>query len=999
MPLVLWAQQQITVKGVVKDRDNAVIPGVNITIKGSPVAASTQNSGNYSINATATDTLVFSFIGYMPQEIPVKGSTVIDVVLESVSSDLDEVVVVGYGTVRKSDLTSSITSVKARDLKTFTAGSALNALQGKANGVQIAGAGGPGASPRVIIRGITSVNGSDPLYVVDNVPLPSGTNLNFLNPEDIESMEVLKDASASSIFGTRASNGVILVTTKKGKAGRTILSVNGSTGVQAVSKPEMADAATYEKVFKARYTNDGNQPIWNANDNLTAADGTDWWDQGVNSTAMIHNYNLSFQGGSEKHVFSGNVGYFRQNSQYDIGYWDRLSIRLNNEYTLAPMVKLGMDLAPRYESWANTPSLYGDFMRMDPTTAVFRPMDEWEANVYNNYARSKHSQVWNPMARIARMDEVTQQFALIMTPHLTVTPIKGMTARTQFNVNGRVQKGHKFEPEFFIDNLEQGARSYIERRQDIDVDWNWTNTLNYMFDVDKHHFTTMAGFTMEKFSAYGLMGSRVDVPSSHPDLRYLNAGTDEEKASGTDRYLTLTSILGRFMYNYDGKYYLTASFRRDGSSNFPAGNKYANFPSVSGAWRISNESFLQDQDVFQDIKFRAGWGRVGNQAVANPGLYINLIGAADYVFGPDGTRYVGTAVSQVGNSLLTWETVEDFNLGLDLTFLNNKMTLGVDWFRKRNHDMLMEKNNLLLLGYPMWDARMWANIGSMQAQGWEMALNYNDRKGDFNYELGVNVTAVKSKAMEFAMDAPILTASVYNDLAIRNVPGEEISRFFGYQVDGVFQNMEQVLNHTGADGTLVQPNAQPGDFVFRDTNDDGVLNEQDKVFMGKAFPDFTFGFNARLGYKNFDLVASFYGTVGNDILNLPKVGFYSGAEGQNVYADAYDKAWNGEGSTNKYARLSVNDLNNNYRVPSTFMVEDGSFLRAKLLQLGYTLPASVWSKGQLRLSVSAQNAFTITNYTGLDPEVASMGGALESGVDRLGYPNPRTFLFGVNLTF
>ncbi|HLT88978.1 MAG TPA: TonB-dependent receptor [Sphingobacterium sp.] len=998
-PLIGWAQEQPTVTGVVKGSDDTIISGATVAVKGKPISTSTDNDGSYHIAAAPQDTLVYSFVGYQPQQLPVAGKSTIDVFLEPMASDLEEVVVVGYGAVRKSDLTSSITSVKGEDLKDFTAGSALNALQGKANGVQITGSGGPGASPRVIIRGITSVNGSDPLYVVDNVPLPPGTNLNFLNPEDIERMEVLKDASAAAIFGTRASNGVVLITTKKGKSGKTVFTFSGSTGIQTISKPNIADASIYEQVYKTRYTNDDNEPIWNAEDNLKPGDGTDWWKEAVNTTATIHNYNVGFQGGSEKNVFSGNVGYFRQNSQYDVGYWDRLSIRLNNEYTLIEDIKLGIDLAPRYESWTNTPDLYADIMRMDPTTPIFRPTDEWETNVFNNYARSKHNQVWNPMGRLARLDEKIQHFALIMTPHLTVTPIQGMTARTQFNVNARVQNAHKFEPEFFIDNLEQGERSYIERRNDTNIDWNWTNTLSYMFDLDKHHFTTMVGFTMEKFSTYGLLGSRYDVPNSHPDLRYLDAGTDEEKASGTDTYRTLMSVLGRLTYNYDSKYYLTATFRRDGSSAFPAGNRYANFPSISGAWRVSNESFLAGQDIFQDIKLRAGWGRVGNQSVAGPGLYINLIGPADYVFGPEGTRYVGSAVSQVGNPLLTWETVEDVNVGLDLAFLQNKFTVGIDWFRKRNHDMLMQKNNLLVLGYPMWDAQMWANIGSMQAQGWEFALKYSDNSHAFTYDLGLNMTAVQSKAMELAMDAPILTGAVYNDLAIRNIPGEEISRFFGYQIDGVFQNEEQVQQHAGTDGTLIQPNAQPGDFIFRDTNGDGQLNEDDKVFMGKAFPDFTVGFNARLGYKNFDLVANFYGSVGNDIMNLPKVGFYSGENGQNVYADAFDKAWNGEGSTNTFARLSVNDLNNNYRIPSTFMVENGSFLRAKLLQLGYTLPSSMWSNGQLRLSLSAQNLFTITNYTGLDPEVASGGTALESGIDRLGYPNPRTFLLGLNLTF
>lgn len=997
LPICLLAQNKVTLTGkVTSDTDKEPLIGVTVIEKGTTNGTVTDLDGNYNLpNVSENSTIVFSMIGLTTQELKKNQSSVINVVMKDDSKLLDDVVVIGYGVVKKSDLTSSISTVKGDELKTLTAGNALFSMQGKVNGVQITGAGDPGAVPRVIIRGVTSINGSDPLYVVDGVPI-SG-NINFLSQDDIESMEVLKDASSSAIYGTRGSNGVIMVTTKKGSPGKTKFQFNGSAGFQTLNKPNLANASVYEKVFKERYTNDGNTPVWNTPANSTV--DTDWWDQTINDFSYTQSYNLSFQGGDSKFTYSGSLGYFRQNSQYDVGYWERITGRLNTEYKFSNIVKAGVDFAPRYENWDDTPDLFSAVMRMDPTTPVLRAKEDWTSNPLDNFARSYNNQVWNPVASVARQNKHTNEYGLIMNPYISIEPIKGLVARTQFSVNAHFRMSDNFSPKFFIDNLEKADLNKIQRNANNWVDWNWTNTLNYMKTLnEKHNLNLMAGFTMEQFAEYNLMASREGVPSNYPDLQYINAGTLNPQNSGTDIYKALTSYLGRVMYNYDSRYYITASIRVDGSSMFPEGNKYATFPALSMAWRISEEGFMKNQSFISNLKLRAGWGKVGNQAI-DPNAYLNLIGPADYVFGPTENRFIGTAVSSIGNKLLKWETVEDYNLGVDLSILNNRLDITADVFRKKSTDMLMKKQNLSILGYPMWAGEMWTNIGEMKAQGWEFSANWRDKINKFNYEVGVNLSGVKNTAETLVANTPILRGGFFNDYIIKNEEGGEISRFYGYVADGIFQNQTEINSHTSNSGALIQPDAVPGDIRFKDLNHDGVLDENDKKYIGNAFPDLMIGLNIRLFYKSFDVVTNFYGTMGNDIYNSAMGGFYAGTEGQNVYATAYDKAWRGEGTSTFYPRLSVNDKNLNFRRVSSFFVEDGSFFRCKLLQLGYTLPQNITKGVGVRVSASAQNLFTITNYSGMDPERASMGNVLESGIDNLGYPNPRTFLIGVNVNF
>lgn len=992
--------QSVKVTGNVVDSNNEPVIGAYIKVKGSSKGAVTDLDGHYTIDADKNATLVISYVGMANQEEKIGNRSQINFVLKDDANDLNEVVVIGYGQVKKGDLTSSISAIKGDKLEKLSTGNVMNALQGQVNGVQISGAGDPGASPRVIIRGVTTVNGSDPLYVVDGMPV--GTNINFLNQNDIESMQVLKDASASAIYGTRASNGVILITTKKGKKGDAKFNVTATVGLQTLKKQNMADSQEYKKVFDARYTNDGNvSPFKGSADTYT-----DWWKECINDVAVQQNYDLSFSGGNDKMIYSGSIGYYKQDSQYKVGQWQKLSARFSTEYNFNKIVKAGVDFTPRYEQWDDTPNLkdgspnlMSAIMAMDPTTPVMRPESEWTSNPYSNYERSHNNQEYNPVATVARLDSGGSEYGLLATPYVSLTPIKGLTIKSAFGLNARFRRTDSFNVNFFIDNLEQNQNNNATRKMENWVDWNWTNTVNYMTTLNKkHNINLMGGYTMERFQDYWAKSYSENIPNNDESLRYPSSGTKNPAATGTDSFTSLVSYLGRVMYNYAEKYYLTASIRVDGSSKFSKDNKWATFPSVSGAYRLTGEEFMKNQKVFDDIKIRAGWGKVGNQNIDNS-AYLSSIGTTTYVFGGTPNRIIGSTVSGIGNTNLKWETVEDWNVGLDLALLQSRLKITADYFEKTSHDMLMKKDNLLILGYPMWNGQMWENVGKMKASGWELGINWNDQIQDFTYGVGLNLSQVKNKAVKLNGDY-IWTGGFSGDYIVRNAEGESLSQFWGYKTAGIFQNETEVKSYTNEHGESLQPNAKPGDLRFVDLNNDGVIDSNDKTHIGNPFPDLMVGLNLNAAYKGFDLVANFYGTFGNDIFNK-NIGRYAGTDGQNVYAGTYDKTWRTDNTGAEYPRLSVNDSNMNYKRVSDFFVEDGSYFRCKLLQIGYTLPKQWFNnKLNLRLSFSAQNLFTITNYSGADPEAASMGKSVtEAGIDYTGYPNPRTFLFGLNMSF
>ena len=991
--------QQITVKGVVTSAsDQLPMIGATIQVKGAGTGTITGLDGDYTLmNVPSDATLVFSSIGYETQEIAVNGQTTINVVLKEATEFLDEVVVIGYGTVKRRDLTSSISSVKGDEITQTVTGNAMDALQGKINGVQVASGGGPGTTPKVLIRGVTTVNGSDPLYVVDGMPI-SG-NINFLNSNDIASMEVLKDASAAAIYGTRASNGVILITTKKGKEGKATVNFTTSVGFQTIAKPNIADAAEYKEVFNIRYANDDMGSMWEDTGATTNPGGTDWWDTVVNKTAMVQNYALSVSGGTDKLIYNFSLGYYRNNSQFDVGYWDKINARLNLEYTFNKYVKFGFDVSPRVESWDDTPNQFSSAMAMDPTTPVFKPQAEWEDNMYNNYERSYNNQTWNPAASIARSNSHSREMGAIVNTFIQVNPISQLTLRTQFAANAHYRRSDSFTPLFWMNALEKADRSEVSRTMNEWLDWNWTNTATYIDTfAEKHNLNVMAGFTAERYANYSAFARRYNTPNNMDVMQEVNAGdADTSWAEGTSSFNTLVSFMGRVMYNYDNRYYISASLRADGSSHFPEGNKYALFPAVSASWRVSGEEFMQNQSFINDLKLRGGWGRVGNEHIDNDAL-LTYLGPDYYSF--NSTLANGYYISSVGNNQLVWETVEDWNVGIDMMILDSRMNVTFEYFQKKSKDMLYQKQNIFAIGYPDWNSTVWMNIGSMKAYGWELGLNWHDDiNKDFSYNIGLNLSQVRNKAIRFNGDGPVYTGGFNSDQIIRNEDGGLISRFYVYVADGIFQNMEEVNAHTDEHGNVIQRDAKPGDIRFKDLNHDGVLDDNDKTFIGNPYPDLMMGLNLGLRYKNIDFAANFYGTFGNDIFNLTK-GLYSGAGGSNVWAGTLEKAWHGEGTSNDIPRLSYSDLNLNYNRVSSFYVEDGSYLRCKLLQVGYTLPKQ-WIGGYtLRVSFSAQNPFTITGYSGMDPERPALDGSvIETGIDNTAYPNPRTFLFGIDLTF
>ena len=956
--------QQITVKGIVTSAaDQLGLIGATVQIKGTTTGTITGLDGDYMLNNVPSDAvLVFSSIGYETQEIPVNGKTTINLVMKEATELLDEVVVIGYGAVKKSDLTSSISTVKGEEITETVTGNAMDALQGKVNGVQVASGGGPGTTPKVLIRGVTTVNGSDPLYVVDGMPI-SG-NINFLNSNDIESMQVLKDASAAAIYGTRGSNGVILITTKKGKSGQTRVNFTASVGFQTISKPKVADAAEYKEVFLQANANIDRDPMWNDTGATTNPGGTDWWDTVVNKTALTQNYALSISGGNDKLVYNLSLGYYRTNSQFDVGYWDKLNARLNTEYTFNKYVKVGFDVAPRVESWDDTSVQFSSAMSMDPTTPVFRPESEWEDNEFN------------PAGSIARQNAHSREMGAILNTYLQINPIEKLSLRTQFGANAHFRRSDTFTPQFFINALEQQTLSRAERDMTEWLDWNWTNTATYIDTfAEKHNLNVMAGFTAERFAEYTSVARRDDTPSNMDVMQEVHAGTEATAwADGNT------------------KYYISASIRADGSSRFPKGNKYAIFPSVSASWRITSEEFMQDQEIFSDLKLRGGWGRVGNQNINNDAT-LTLLEQTYYMYGE-------TLISSVGNNNLKWETVEDWNVGVDMSLLQSRLGVTFEYFQKKSMDMLYQKQNIHAIGYPSWNNTVWMNIGSMKATGWELGLSWRDQIGkDFSYDIGVNLSAVRNKAIKFSGDGPIYTGGFNSDQIISNVDGGLISRFYGYVADGIFQNQEEINAHADEHGTLIQPNAKPGDIRFKDLNHDGILDANDKTFIGNPYPDLMMGINIGLRYKNIDFTANFYGTFGNDIFNKTK-GMYSGINGQNVWAGTLEKAWHGEGTSNDIPRLTYNDVSQNYERVSSFYVEDGSYMRCKLMQIGYTLPKKWVGDTDLRISFSAQNPFTITGYSGMDPERPALDGSvIETGIDNTAYPSPRTFLFGIDFKF
>jgi TonB-linked SusC/RagA family outer membrane protein len=995
--LSFTAISQNTVSGTIIDEEGQPVPGVNILEKNTTNGYVSDFDGNYTLSVGDNATLVFSYLGFKTQEIAVSNRGTINVTLVTDNAQLDEVVVIGYGAVKRENIATSMASVDGEELVKQVASNAAEALQGKAAGVQVLSSGGsPGASPRILVRGITTVlAGTNPLLVIDGVMQPDGTSLNAVNSQDIKSMDILKDAAASAIYGSRASNGVILITTKRGKTGKTVIGFDFNYGVQGWDKIDVAGAQEYINVINTRRTNDGNAPLYNPDD---FGAGTDWWDEVIEDLAPVVNANVRASGGSDNIKYSASISFFDQQSNYTKGYYQRVTGRFNVDFKISDRVSIKQDLSPRFENYENTPNLLYNTLRIDPLTSVYIPQSERVGrNEYSIYGLSKNL-VPNPVAQVARQFADNSYFALFSNTQLDIKISKDFTFTSQLGVNVDALTWETFNPKYFIGPNRQNEINNYTKNVTQSFDYVINNTITFDKTIlDKHYFNVLGGILFDSSNSNYLRGSRTDIPSdTDQNLWQLDAARGEDvSAAGNQSTANLLSGIFRTIYSFDNKYTVNASVRVDQSSRFPKDKRTGIFPSASVAWDMDSEDWFKSETI-NNLRLKAAVGEVGNQNIPVNGRFF-AIGSDDFVLG--GQRVVSNFLSQFGNESLQWETVRDKNFGVDLGLFNNALTISAEYYIKTSENLL---NQVELPNYTGVPGLVAQNVGSIESKGFDIALGYNKTWNDFTLGLNLTVSSNESTLIETAPGNENtlvgLRREIFgNQYAKITELDQVVGLFQGYQTDGIFQNQTELNSHTSEDGTIIQPNAKVGDLRFVDQNGDGKLSiDEDFVTIGNPFPDFFGGLNVNMGYKNFDFSMQWYGTFGNDVYNANAEYIYAGTQNLNVLAGAYDLSWSPTNTNASFPRLTEQDLNGNYKNVSDLFIEDGSYVRLRNIQLGYSFNVKGFQK--CRLYVSGQNLITITNYSGFDPEVQS-GGIIDGlGVDFGRNPVAKTYLVGLNLT-
>ncbi|WP_396600876.1 SusC/RagA family TonB-linked outer membrane protein [Algibacter sp. R77976] len=990
------AVSQNTVSGTIIDEDGQPIPGVNILEKNTNNGFVSDFDGNYMLAIGNNATLVFSYIGYKTQEVLVNGRKTITITMLTDNAQLDEVVVIGYGAIKREKIATSMVSVDGDDIAKQVASNPAEALQGRAAGVQVLSSGGsPGASPQIVIRGITTANAStSPLIVIDGVLQPDGTSLNAVSAQDIDSFQILKDAAASAIYGSRASNGVVLITTKRGKSGKATINVDLNYGVQNWDKIEVAGAQEYINIINTRRANDGNSPLYNADD---FGEGTDWWDEVVVDYAPVINASIRTSGGNDNIKYAGSVSFFDQESNYAIGDYQRVTGRFNMDFKISDKVSIKQDISPRIERYENTPGLLFSTLRIDPLTPVFIPQSEREGrNEFSIYGLSRNL-VNNPVGQIARQFAENDFFALFSNTQLDYKISPDFTFTSQFGFNKSSLTWEVFNPEYFIGPNRQREINNYTKNVTQNTDYVINNTITFDKTInDKHYLNVLGGILFDSENSNFLRGFRDGIPSNtNEDLRQLNAAEGETvRATGNRGTENILSGIFRTIYSYDNKYFVNGSVRVDQSSKFPKDGRTGIFSSISFAWDVDSEKFFNSETI-NNLRLKVGTGEVGNENIRITGQFFS-VGSDNFVFG--GQPVVSNFLGQFGNPDLKWETVRDTNFGLEMGLFNNALTFSAEYYIKTSEDLLFSVETPNLTGIP---GTVDQNIGSFESKGLDLALGYNKKWNDFTLGINLNVSTNESKAAELAPGNEVVLGQRRPTLGNRFVKitelGQVVGLFQGYDTAGIFQNQTELNSHTSEDGTIIQPNAQIGDLRFVDQNNDGVLNDDDLVTIGNPFPDFYGGLNINMQYKKLDFSMQWYGTFGNDVYNGNTEYNRAGTQNLNVLAGTQDVVWSPTNTGAKFPRLTELDRNGNYQNPSDLFIEDGSYLRLRNIQLGYNF--SVKGIKRCRLYLAGQNLITLTDYTGFDPEVSSTGGIINGyGVDFARNPVAKTYLLGLNLT-
>ena len=1002
-------QEQRQLTGIVADEKGEPIIGANVVEKGTTNGTITDLDGRFTIEVPSGATLQVSYIGYQVKDISVGDRKVLNIHMTEDSQNLDEVVVVGYGIQKKRDVTGAVSSINSENLRSMPVTNSTSLLQGKAAGVMVASeSGAPGASVSVRIRGTGTVNNNEPLYVIDGTPSEGMSNL---NPADIESVEILKDASAAAIYGSRAANGVVLVTTKKGTAGKPTIVFESYLGASSAWKaPKQMNAGQYYDMIKTAHQNGGTTAPTNLDEQYKKGYNTNWWNE-ISQKALVQNYYLSASGGSEdvKYAFSG--GYFGQDGIIKGSDYKRISFRINSDFKLSRKMKVGINLgivnAKRNSIASGGEGIVRLSMIMDPIIPVINPNADINDPNYevNKYSSPAITDAKNPVGRIDRTHDRTEDFSVLGNIFAEYTIIKGLSYKMNLGLDINNGNNYGFKPEYYMNPMEFSNESTVSRAYNKKSQMAFENTLLYNTTIaEDHSLSILAGITAESTIGDGFSGSKQGTPTNDEAFMVLGAATKNDQITGYKNENALLSFLGRVNYNYKNKYLLTASIRRDGSSRFAAGNRWGTFPSASLGWRISEEPFWKNMNAtfIDDLKIRAGWGQIGNQNIAD-NASLSLINGGNfkrYTFG--GVVLQGYSPNSIGNPDIRWETVEQSNVALDATLFNNKLSVSIDYYSKKTKDMLLAVPTVFYSGYPV---DPWSNAGTVKNQGVEIQLTHRNTISDFNYEIALNVASTKNKVESLGSGESISSGETKMGNVIRTEVGRSIGEFYGYVMDGIFQDESEI-------NSGFQPNARPGDIRFKDvagpkdehgnpTGPDGKIDENDKMYIGNPIPDWMLGLNLSLAYKGFDLSLFFQGVFGNEIYNADRIYTHSLTGYYNAGEEAYLTAWHGKGTSNTQPIISSSNANDNFR-NSSFFVENGSYLRLKNIQLGYQLPKSVtnWMRiSNLRLYVSAQNLFTITGYSGMDPELSNSS-PLNAGIDIDGvYPQSRTFMGGLSINF
>ena len=1009
--VVALDQQGKKITGTVIDENGESVIGANVTVKGTTNGSVTDLDGHFELlNVYENQIIQVSYIGYNTQEIRVESQTQLAITLEVDHQTLDEVVVVGYGTQRKKELTGSVSSLKSTDILKVASNSFTNAIQGKIPGVQISQvSGAPGAGSAVRIRGIGTTSGNDPLYVIDGMPIGSGnmsisgssdniSGLSVINPNDIESIEVLKDAAAAAIYGARAANGVILITTKRGSEGLAKVNYNTHVGMQQLwKKPEFLNATEFATLANELFANSNMDPNPEFANPEALGKGTDWIDA-IFRTAMVQNHDLSVSGGTKNTQASLSLGYLDQDGTLIETWYKRYTGRLTVDLTASDYLKFGSSLSFVYteaKGQRNKELRVGIFnlaQQMYPHLGI--------DDVIDGSTAYYTSQADNPVMRAKSIDNRLANLRMFGNAFGEVQIMKGLKFRSSIGIDALSTKNTEWQPK-----VERGHyRNLLATLTDTDrrgLNWLIENTLTYSGVFEDHRITALIGQTAQKNQADNLSSTGKDYINE--TIQVINGSKSSERTSSGDKSeYTLASYLGRINYSFKDRYLFSASVRRDGSSNFGPTHKWGVFPSASVGWNISEENFMKNINYLHSMKLRASWGQLGNDNIGSFGYFSTVrIGnnADNYILGPGQGLAVGSSILKPGNPDLKWEASEQLNFGLDVSFLNGRVTAGIDYYIKKTKDMLVALPVSYEAGFQTAPS---INGGTIENKGLEMVAGYNGSVGDFSWGISANIATLSNKVTSLGVGLPIVGSSVSGYItlpATYTEVGEEVGYFKGYVVDGIYQSDDEV-------DLSYQPNARAGDFRFRDVNKDGVLSDADKVKIGSPWPNFMYGAGIDLQYKGFDLNVALSGVSGNEIFNANKINTYPmkyfGGSGVVNASKKVLNRWTPGSGRNDIPRLVYNDANGNYANSSTFYIEDGSYMRIRNVTLGYTVPVEFIRKtrviSNLRVYVSAQNLFTFTNYSGFDPEVGSTS-PLQAGVDDGVYPVPRTWLMGLNVSF